>query len=859
MVNDIRIEEFDYNLPDERIPRHPLSKRDACKLLQLRPDGVISHRVFSELPALLPPGTLLVCNDTRVINARITFHKQTGSRIEVFLLEPIEPSDYVLTFQTRGRCVWNCLVGNLKRWKSGHLTLKVQPKGFNQPFTLSANRLHPTEGNGQAIEFTWNNPEATFADVVEAAGFIPIPPYLKRDSEESDLSDYQTVYADVKGSVAAPTAGLHFTPEVFSDLAAHNIRTTKLTLHVGAGTFQPVKADYIADHPMHTETFTVSRELISQLISQKRDDEPVAAVGTTSVRTLESLPVLGARLMKGDKSMHVGQWTAYGPELSAISTVDALEAIRRYMDENGMDDLTASTAIMIAPGFNWRIVDVMVTNFHQPQSTLLLLVSSFIGGLDYDSAAPEWRRVYDEAMANGYRFLSYGDACLFFRNPQGNLIFPQKPQSSELNKPIDLPASKSIGARFLAASYFADTLQECPAFRDCDDLRVIQRALLRLDSVRKNVGKSHPDANDQVYDKLDIHASGTAFRFMAAIAASTPGTKVLLTGTPRLCSRPMAPLLDVLRQAGASIDSLGENGTGPYHIKGTTLTGGNFSIRGDVSSQFISALMLASPTWKGGMDLRFTTPLVSRPYAEMTARVMRDFGIDVELSGNGVRVKEGKYKAPAGYRVEADWSAAGFIYEAATLRKEPIEIDGLVSPEESMQGDAATAGIFALLGVTSDFTETGAVIQATAPMPQELNLDMTHNPDLVPALMTACALNDCRFRLTGVKNLRLKESDRLAVMQAELKKLGYVINAGEDNIEWQGMREAPEENPLIATYDDHRIAMAFAMAALTTGKIRISNPDVVEKSFLRFWDELPKLGLVCRREGNIMTVKKGTI
>lgn len=856
MVNDIRIEDFDYNLPDERIPRHPLAQRDACKLLLLGQDGVISHRIFSDLPALLPPGTLLVCNDTRVINARITFHKQTGSRIEVFLLEPINPSDYVLTFQTRGRCIWNCLVGNLKRWKSGPLTLEIQPKGFAQPFTLSATRLHPTEGNGQAIEFTWDNPEATFADVVEAAGFIPIPPYLKRASEESDLSDYQTVYADVKGSVAAPTAGLHFTPEVFSDLAAHNIRTAKLTLHVGAGTFQPVKADYIADHPMHTETFTVTRDLISQLIVQKRDGEPVAAVGTTSVRTLESLPVLGAMLMKGESSLHVDQWAAYDPALASISTIETLEAIKRFMDENGIDELTASTAIMIAPGFNWRIVDVIVTNFHQPQSTLLLLVSSFIGGLDYASEAPEWRRVYDEAMANGYRFLSYGDACLFFRNPRNNPLVSIKPQPSKLNKPITLPASKSIGARFLAASYFADTLQDCPTFGDCDDLRVIQRALLRLDSVRKNGGQNHPDANDQAYYKLDIHASGTAFRFMAAIAASTPETASLLTGTPRLCSRPMAPLLDVLRQAGASIESLGENGTGPYRIKGATLTGGSFSIRGDVSSQFISALMLASPTWKGGMDLRFTTPLVSRPYAEMTARVMRDFGIDVELSENGVKVKEGKYIAPAGYRVEADWSAAGFLYEAATLRKDPIEIEGLVSPEVSMQGDSATAEIFKLLGVTSDFTDKGATIQTSTPAPQELNLNMTHNPDLVPALMTACALNNCRLRLTGVKNLRLKESDRLGVMQAELKKLGYVISIGEDHIEWQGKKEAPEKDPLIATYDDHRIAMAFAMAALRIGQIRIENPDVVEKSFASFWEVLPHLGLHCRREKDVMVIKR---
>lgn len=416
MVKEIKIEDFDYNLPDERIPRHPLAKRDACKLLLFRPDEVIAHRKFSELPDLLPPGTMLICNDTRVINARISFFKSTGSRIEVFLLEPIDPSDYVLTFQTRGKCVWNCLVGNLKRWKTGSLTLEIQPEGFEKPFTLTATRLHPTEGNGQAIEFTWNNPEATFATVVEAAGFIPIPPYLKRDSEESDLSDYQTVYADVKGSVAAPTAGLHFTPEVFANLNAHAIPVGKLTLHVGAGTFQPVKADHIGEHPMHTETFSISRQLLKDLIRHKEQRRPLAAVGTTSVRTLESLPILGSQLLRGDESLHVDQWTAYTPETLSCDTIEALSALLTYMEANGIDSLTASTAIMIAPGFKWRMVDIMVTNFHQPQSTLLLLVSSFIGGTDYDSPAPRWRKVYDEAMASDYRFLSYGDACLLFRS-----------------------------------------------------------------------------------------------------------------------------------------------------------------------------------------------------------------------------------------------------------------------------------------------------------------------------------------------------------------------------------------------------------------------------------------------------------
>lgn len=412
MVKDIKIEDFDYNLPDDRIPRHPLQQRDACLLLLSRPDGEISHRVFSELPSLLPPSAFLVCNDTRVINARITFHKATGSRIEVFLLEPIDPADYVITFQSRGKCVWNCLVGNLKRWKEGPLSLTIHPDGCDHPVELQARRLHPTEGNAHAIEFTWSDPQVTFASVVDAAGFIPIPPYLKRESEESDSADYQTVYADAKGSVAAPTAGLHFTPEVFDDLAAHNIAVGKLTLHVGAGTFQPVKAESIGGHPMHTETFTVTRGLIKELINVKREGRKLVAVGTTSVRTLESLPYIGTLIQQNAPQLHVDQWLAYEPSSAEIDTVDALEAIERHLEETGEDALTASTAIMIAPGFNWRMTDVMVTNFHQPQSTLLLLVSSFLGEKD---GHPRWRSLYEEALAGSYRFLSYGDACLLFR------------------------------------------------------------------------------------------------------------------------------------------------------------------------------------------------------------------------------------------------------------------------------------------------------------------------------------------------------------------------------------------------------------------------------------------------------------
>lgn len=413
MVQDIEIKDFDYNLPDCRIPRHPLSRRDSCRLLVAGRGRSTGHLHFTDLPEMLPEDCMLVCNDTKVINARITFHKVTGSRIEVFLLEPLDPSDYVLTFQSRGRCVWNCMIGNLKRWKEGELQLEIHPEGTEAPVMLKARRLHPAGGNAHAVEFSWDNTDVTFAGVVEAAGFIPIPPYLKRESEQSDTTDYQTVYAEAKGSVAAPTAGLHFTPDVFDSLRRKGVEVRKLTLHVGAGTFQPVKSDNIGAHPMHTETFTVTRDVVADIIRHKREGKPLAAVGTTSVRTLESLPYIGMALMRGESNPHVSQWEAYDTECHETDTIKSLEAIVAHLDETGENSLTASTAIMIAPGFRWRMVDLMVTNFHQPQSTLLLLVSSFLGETE---GRPLWRKIYSEALAMDYRFLSYGDACLFFNS-----------------------------------------------------------------------------------------------------------------------------------------------------------------------------------------------------------------------------------------------------------------------------------------------------------------------------------------------------------------------------------------------------------------------------------------------------------
>lgn len=419
-VRHIKIEDFNYPLPDERIARHPLQQRDACRLIVSGADGSLEETVFNRLDQLLPADALIVCNETRVINARMEFHKSTGGRIEVFLLEPADPSDYVLSFAERRSCIWTCMIGNLKKWKAEPLERVLEIDGKN--VTLKAELLPLGEGETPSatrrVRFSWDDESVTFATIVETAGNIPIPPYLNRDSEASDLEDYQTVYSRVEGSVAAPTAGLHFTPELFSRLAAKGIDIRKVTLHVGAGTFQPVKSSEIGEHPMHTETIHVDIDVIRAIADALEAGRPVVAVGTTSVRTVESLPWLG--LLSRDRrvddvdAMHVDQWMAYDPRYKAESGAGLLRELIARLEEAGLDALTASTAIMIAPGYDWRVVDTMVTNFHQPQSTLLLLVSSFLEGFD-QPGMPRWRRVYERALAGDYRFLSYGDACLFSR------------------------------------------------------------------------------------------------------------------------------------------------------------------------------------------------------------------------------------------------------------------------------------------------------------------------------------------------------------------------------------------------------------------------------------------------------------
>ncbi|MCI6894070.1 MAG: S-adenosylmethionine:tRNA ribosyltransferase-isomerase [Bacteroidales bacterium] len=404
-IRNIRIEDFDYPLPDERIAKHPLAEREKCKLLYFR-DGDIKQYQFSDVPALLPEHSMLIYNNTKVINARLRFRKPGGgATIEIFCLEPIDPVDYAQIFQTTSSCTWLCLVGNSKRWKSGDLTQTVNING--EDVTLAATRGE-RRGNAFLITFSWDKSDVTFASLLEAIGEIPIPPYLNRGTEPSDSSDYQTVYSHIKGSVAAPTAGLHFTDGVLAECDRRGITRRELTLHVGAGTFQPVKSDTIGGHDMHTEFISVPRQLIIDIINAT---SPIVAVGTTSVRTLESLYYIGLILHRNpdatESDLCVGQWMPY-TEGSPISTREALQAIVDYLDRHHIDTYLGSTQIMIAPSFQFHVISGMITNFHQPQSTLLLLVSAFVGG-------ERWRDIYRYALDNDFRFLSYGDGSLLLR------------------------------------------------------------------------------------------------------------------------------------------------------------------------------------------------------------------------------------------------------------------------------------------------------------------------------------------------------------------------------------------------------------------------------------------------------------
>lgn len=413
----IHISDYNYDLPDSRIAKFPLKERDHSKLL-IYDHGTVSEDIFYNLPQHLPAGALMVFNNTRVIQARMHFRKETGALIEVFLMEPAEPADYEQMFQTTGKCSWLCMVGNLKKWKEGTLHRDFEIKGHQLTLNATMDRFRTAEKSGGTnywIDFEWDNDQVNFADILEAVGELPIPPYLNRETQESDKTTYQTVYSKIKGSVAAPTAGLHFTDRVLKDVDAHGIVRDEVTLHVGAGTFKPVKSEEIEGHNMHTEYIVVHRHTFEHLLEHQCR---AIAVGTTSVRTLESLYYMGVKALThpdiSEEELHVNQWEPYDlphdeqglviVDGKSVTVEQAIRALLDYLDRDGLEALHSSTQIIIAPGYTYKIVKMLITNFHQPQSTLLLLVSAFLHG--------DWRKVYDYALSHDFRFLSYGDSSL---------------------------------------------------------------------------------------------------------------------------------------------------------------------------------------------------------------------------------------------------------------------------------------------------------------------------------------------------------------------------------------------------------------------------------------------------------------
>lgn len=404
-VTGISISDYAYELPDDKIARYPLAERDLSKLLVWK-NGHIQDAQFRNLPDHLPANSLLVFNNTKVIRARLHFLKETGAKIEIFCLDPHEPADYQIAFQTTQSCVWKCMIGNQKKWKGEKLRKIIRID--NTEIELCAEQTDP-EKNKSLICFSWNNSGFEFSRIIEHAGSLPIPPYLNRETEQSDLERYQTVYSKIKGSVAAPTAGLHFTEKVFSHLKNDGHELAELTLHVGAGTFQPVKSETISGHEMHSEHFYIRRDFLNRLIQHSGK---TIAVGTTSVRTLESLYWLGVQVFKNPEisigDLKVSQWEAYQNEENTLQDKEVLKALIGLLDREQTDILSASTQIIIAPGYCFRIADGLITNFHQPQSTLLLLISAYLGD--------DWRIIYEHALTNNYRFLSYGDSNLYLKD-----------------------------------------------------------------------------------------------------------------------------------------------------------------------------------------------------------------------------------------------------------------------------------------------------------------------------------------------------------------------------------------------------------------------------------------------------------
>ena len=404
-IPQIRIADYTYDLPQERIATYPLSERDASNLLVYK-DGVIGQKRFYELPELLPECSVMVFNDTKVVPARLLFTKSTGALIEIFCLEPVSPPEYARNFDSVGSCSWRCIVGNAKKWKEGSLDIYV-PEGQTLGFKLQA-FMEEREANSFIVKFVWDG-GLSFSEVLESCGHVPIPPYLGRDTEQIDLERYQTLYARFRGSVAAPTAGLHFTQRVLDRLDERGIGRHTVCLHVGAGTFLPVKSEYIEGHTMHSEPFVVTRELLCA-IAGKPEGAPVVSVGTTSTRTLESLYFLGVRCLEaGPRNWEpspVEQWEPYGREYK-YTLRQSFDALIQYLDYKCLSELKCRTRIIIVPGYSFKVVDIQITNFHQPQSTLLLLIGAIVG--------EDWRRIYDYAMDKGFRFLSYGDSSLLWK------------------------------------------------------------------------------------------------------------------------------------------------------------------------------------------------------------------------------------------------------------------------------------------------------------------------------------------------------------------------------------------------------------------------------------------------------------
>ncbi|HNW69075.1 MAG TPA: S-adenosylmethionine:tRNA ribosyltransferase-isomerase [Bacteroidales bacterium] len=398
----IYISEYDYPLPEEKIAIYPLTERDTSKLLVCR-NGEITDKRFHDLPELLDQESLLVLNDSRVIHARMNFHRESGARIEIFCLEPEFPvRDIQLAMQQTGSCIWKCFVGNAKKWKGEKLFLKVTAPDLEYILTAE---LVERGNDGFLVGFSWDPALLNFSQIIETAGNVPLPPYIHRPAEQSDNERYQTVYAHDDGSVAAPTAGLHFTPDIFKELSQKRINTARITLHVGAGTFKPVQSDNIDQHVMHSEQVVIHKQLLENLINAPAG---IIAVGTTTVRSLESLYYVAVKLHNtGILPDHISQWEPYDAGIDSLDRTIVLNELKYYMELHHMEQLSFSTTIIIVPGYQFKMIDGMVTNFHQPRSTLLLLVSAFLGDT--------WKKVYEHALINQYRFLSFGDACLFMK------------------------------------------------------------------------------------------------------------------------------------------------------------------------------------------------------------------------------------------------------------------------------------------------------------------------------------------------------------------------------------------------------------------------------------------------------------